>query len=217
LGVGAVLVFLGVTGDRLESLKIGDLEFALRRRANEAARRGDVETAEALQRAADTISQRVARVAGTYKSVRGTMAAGPGRTIEMDKIIKQSGEDAHAPGVDQEEVLSRLWTGSEGARVWALGVLQERPELATTRAILEAIQRPDAPFDRFYALTLAESFIRLQREMWPCERVRNLVQGQLDRNAYGEDKHSIVAAEQLLSAIDNHLRKIRTQRQQERG
>src|SRR3954469_14334072 len=74
LGVGAVLIFLGLMGNRLESLKYGDLEVALRRKADEAERRGDVEAAEALQRAADTIGQRVTQVADRYQDVRLRMA-----------------------------------------------------------------------------------------------------------------------------------------------
>jgi hypothetical protein len=54
-----------------------------------------------------------------------------------------------------------LWTGSAGARAWALGVLQARPELATTRAVLETLQRPEHMHDQYHALVLAVGLLRL--------------------------------------------------------
>jgi hypothetical protein len=199
LGVGAVLIFFGVVGDRLESLKYGDLEVALRRKADEAARRGDIEAAEVLQHAADTIGQRITQVASSYKSVRSTMPAGSARTARMEEIIEQARKDAYAPGVDQEKVLSLLWTGSEGARVWALGVLQARPELATTRAVLEALERPDEPFDHYHALVLAERFMAApQASSRARKRVREAVMAQLDSGAFGTDTDRHALANRLL-------------------
>ena len=199
LSVGAVLIFFGVVGDRLESLKYGDLEVALRRKADEAARRGDVEAAEVLQHAADTIGQRVSQVASSYKSVRSTMPAGSERTARMEEIIEQAPKDDYAPGVDQQQVLSLLWTGSEGARVWALGVLQARPELATTRAVLEALERPDEPFDHYHALVLAERFMTApQAGSQARKRVREAVLAQLDSGAFGADTDRHAMANRLL-------------------
>jgi hypothetical protein len=63
VGVGVILLLFAAAGDRLESLRYGDLEHALRRKADEAAERGDEQAARALRRAADTIGERVARAA----------------------------------------------------------------------------------------------------------------------------------------------------------
>ena len=199
LTLGAVVVLIVALGDRLESLRYGGLELVLRRRADEAADRGDLEAAKVLRRAADTIGQRVATVARSYKTLRGTMPAGPERTRRMDSIIEEASRDAHAYDIDQEEVLSLVWTGSEGARVWALGVLCERPELATTRAVLEAVQRPDQMFDQYYALKLAESFVTLSTtEDWARKRVAAAVRTQLESGALGDDWPSKEVAEEVL-------------------
>ena len=117
LTIGVILVLFAAVGDRLESLRYGDFELVLRRKADEAARRGDIVEAKALQRAADTVAQRVARLARSYTTVRGSMPAGLQRTAEMDRIIQEAETNADRPDIDQEEVLSLLWTGSEGARV----------------------------------------------------------------------------------------------------
>jgi hypothetical protein len=202
LGVGTILVLFAVLGDRLESLRYGDLELVLRRKADEAARRGDVEGAKALERAADTVSKRAARLARSYKSVRGSMPAGPERTELMERIIDEARKDAHAPDLDEEEVLTLLWTGSEGARVWALAVLQERPELATTRAVLEAVQRPDQMFDQYHALVLAELVIsRSATEPWVRKRIAAAVREQYESGALGDDDDSIEAAERILEQV----------------
>jgi len=108
-----------------------------------------------LQRAADAFGERVEKAARTYKTVRGNMPSGRARTKRMQVIVVEARKDVHAPYLDVERVLNLLWTGSEGARVCALGILQERPEPATTRALLEAVQRPDQMFDQFQALVLA--------------------------------------------------------------
>jgi hypothetical protein len=202
LAVGTILVLFIALGDRLESLRYGDLEIVLRRKADEAARRGDVEGARALERAADTVGKRAARLARSYTNVRGSMPAGPERTRLMERIISEARSDAYAPDLDEEEVLKLLWTGSEGARVWALAVLQERPELATTRAVLEAVQRPDQPFDRYHALLLAEKVIlRSATPIWTRERIAAAVRTQLDSGALGKDDDSIEAAKRILKQV----------------
>src|SRR6266516_1954778 len=116
------------------------------------------------------------------------MSAGTERTARMDAIIAEARTDAHARDLDEEEVLRLLWTGSEGARVWALGVLQERPELATPRAVLEAVRNPDQMFDQYQALVLADLFVRLPTtRTWTRERVVDAVRFQLQSGALGDD------------------------------
>jgi hypothetical protein len=92
-----------------------------------------------------------------------------------------------------------LGAGSEGARVWALGILEERPELATPRAVLDAIERPDWPFDRYHALLLARKFAELDTtRQWQRERLVAAVQAQLDAGAYDKDVDSIEEAKALV-------------------
>jgi hypothetical protein len=79
-------------------------------------------------------------------------------------------------------------TGSEGARVWALGILLERPEFATPRAVLDAIERPDEQFDWYHALELAQRFAELDTtHQWQRERLERTVRAQLKSGAYGKD------------------------------
>jgi hypothetical protein len=202
LGVGVLLVLFAAVGDRLESLRYGDLELALRRKADEAAERGDARAARVLRDAADTVGERVARAARSYKAVR-RMKPGRARTEKLDEIVAEGRRAAHEREIDEEEVLSVLWTGSAGARAWALGVLRERPELATTRAILEALQRPEHMHDQYHALALADQFLDLgTTEPWTRNRIGDTVRDLRESGAFGTDEACLRAADGLLDKID---------------
>ena len=206
VGVGSLLVLFAALGDQLESLRFGDLEIRLLRKADEAASRGDLEAARALERAADIVGQRVRKTAAAYKSARGGMPAGPERTAKMDAIIAEARTDARARDLDEEEVLRLLWTGSEGARVWALAVLQDRPELATPRAVLDAVKHPDQMFDQYQALVLADNFIKSGTSaIWTLERVGQAVHYQLHSGRLGTDPSSLNAARQVLKDASQRI------------
>ena len=202
LGVGVLLVLFGAVGDRLESLRYGDLELVLRRKADEAEERGDVQAARVLRQAADTIGERVARAAKSYKAVR-EMPPGRERTTKLDQIVGEGKRAAYDREIDEEEVLSVLWTGSAGARAWALGVLQARPELATTRAVLEALERPEHMHDQYHALLLAKRFVALDTtDRWDRMRIADAVRDRRDSGALGTDANSLDEAETVLKRVD---------------
>jgi len=206
VGVGSLLVLFGAIGDQLESLRFGDLEFRLRREAEAAVSRGDLETAKALERAADALRQRVKSATRAYKLLRVEMPAGEERSRKMTEVLNEGKRDAGAPDLDEEDVLRLLWTGPEGARVWALGVLQERPELATPRAVLEAIQHPDQMFDQYHALLFADNFVRFATsEIWTLERVGKAVHVHLHSGALGTDAGSVDQARQVLKDASRRI------------
>lgn len=200
IGAGSLLVVLGALGTQIESLRYGNLEFTLRRKADEAKLRGDLKAAEVLEQAADAVSERMTRSARSYESIRGGMAAGHERTNELDKVVENARADAHDSNLDRQHVFTRLWTGSEGERVWALAVLQERPELATTRAVLEAVQRPDQKFDEYHALVLAKKFVDLPTtEQWARERIVKAVESLVDAGLLGRDTARLKVAKDILA------------------
>jgi hypothetical protein len=204
LGFGAFLLLFAALGDRLESLRYGNLELGLRRKASDADRRGDFETSRILRNAADTLAGRAASAAERYKTIRKSMPSDLDRTRAMERLVAEARKDAGAPDLDQEEVLRMLGTGSEGARVWALGILQERPDLATPRAVLDAIERPDQMFDQYHALLLGTKFAAAPTtRTWTRERLARTVKAQLDAQAYGSDHDCINAAKALLQRVSD--------------
>lgn len=138
------------------------------------------------------------------------MPAGRERTGKMETITDEVREEARTLHIDdqvQEDVLRLLWTGSKGARVWALVILQEHPELVTPRAVLDAVKHPDEMFDQHQALSLADKFVRLQTtRQWQRERVAKVVREQLESGKFGlgEDRDSISLAERSLEYISRH-------------
>jgi hypothetical protein len=199
---GTVLVVLGGFGHRLKALRYKDLAFELYEEAQAAARRGDVARSRVLSRAADLVSGRAAQTADSYASLRASLPAGEERTIEMTNIFNRAVDEADGLEIDREDVLRRLWCGSEGQRIWALGVLTRRPQLATTRAVLEAIQRPDDMFDLYHALRLANTMLHLeQTQMWHQERIRETVRKLKADDAFGTDHDCLTTADEILAHV----------------
>jgi hypothetical protein len=202
LVAGTVLLVLGGFGHRLKTLRYKDVAFELYEEAQAAARRGDVARARLLSHAADLVSGRAAQIADSYASLRASVPAGGERTVEMTKIFNRAVDDADGLEIDREDVLRRLWCGSEGQRIWALGVLTRRPQLATTRAVLEAIQRPDNMFDLYHALRLAYTMLHLeQTPKWHQERIQETVQKLKNDDAFGKDRDCLALADEILAHV----------------
>lgn len=199
---GTVLVVLGAFGHRLKALRYKDLAFELYEEAHAAALRGDVARARALSHAADLVSGRAAQIADSYAALRASVPEGDQRTLEMTKIFNRAVDEADGLEIDREDVLRRLWCGSEGQRIWALGVLTRRPQLATTRAVLEAIQRPDNMFDLYHALRLAYTMLHLeQTQMWHQERIQKTVRELKEDDAFGKDPDCLAIADEILTHV----------------
>ncbi len=198
--LGSLMVLVGAFGDQLQSMREGNLELLLHQRAAEAKAHGDFETAKVLERAAHASGANSARVARARNGSPVGTRQGPEPGERMNAIIAEARGDAYASDLDAEELLRTLWTGSQEARVWALGVLQERPELATTRAVLEAVERPDQMFDEYYALTLADLFVQLpSTEPWARQRVIDAVRSQVESGSLKGDRDCNDLALQILT------------------
>ena len=153
---GTVLLMVVALGERIESLRWGDVELTLRRKADEAAAAGDTQLEKQLRSAADALARRAAPVAASYEAVRGSMGSGPERTRAMEAEVARAREDAFREQFDAAELASLFRDGREGERVYVLGVLQERPEFATAELVLEAIRSPRSAFEQYHSLLLAE-------------------------------------------------------------
>ena len=143
-------------GDRIETLRWGEVELTLRRKADEAAAAGDTDPERELRAAADALGRRAAPVAASYEAVRGSMSSGPERTRAMEAEIARAREDAASGQFDSAELTSLFRNGREGERVYVLGILQARPDLASADLVLDAIRGPRSPFEQYHSLLLAE-------------------------------------------------------------
>src|SRR5215218_6089601 len=146
LASGTVMLMLVALGDRIETLRWGEVELTLRRKADEAAAAGDTDLERELRAAADALGRRAAPVAASYEAVRGSMSSGPERTRAMEAEIARAREDAASGQFDSAELTSLFRNGREGERVYVLGILQARPDLASADLVLDAIRGPRSPF-----------------------------------------------------------------------
>lgn len=156
LASGTVMLMIIALGERIDTLRWGDVELTLRRKADEAAAAGDAQLERELRAAADALKHRAAPVAASYEAVRGSMGSGPERTRAMEAEIARAREDAISDQVDPAELARLFRDGREGERVYVLGVLQARPELATAELVLDAIRGQRSPFEHYHSLLLAE-------------------------------------------------------------
>lgn len=74
----------------------------------------------------------------------------------MEAEVARAREDARSGSFKKEDVLELFRTGGDGDRTYALGVLQEHPDLATLDVVLEAVRSPRSPFEHYHSLLLAE-------------------------------------------------------------
>src|SRR5215218_5635620 len=138
LASGTVLLMVVALGERIESLRWGEVELTLRRKADEAAAAGDTQLERELRTAADALEHRAAPVAASYEAVRGSMGSRPERTRAMEAEIGRAREDATRDQFDPAELARLFRDGRERERVYVLGVLQAPPELATAEFVLDA-------------------------------------------------------------------------------
>ena len=99
-----------------------------------------------------------------------------------------------------------FWTGTEGVRVWALGVLEARPELATPRVVIDAILRPDYMFDQYPGLLLAEVFLfQSTTRAWTRERILKAVRTVRDSGALGTDHDCLAVTARILATNETQI------------
>lgn len=199
VAVGGVLLLFAAFGDRLESLKYGDLELVLRRKAEAAADAGDVAAAADLARAADRIGARMQGTAESYRFARRDLPSGPARTAALEQLIDRARADGRDRAVDLDEVRRQFWTGDEGLRIWALGVLQERLDLVTPRMVINAVERPDHLFDQFHGLVLADKYVSMSTtKQLARTRVVRSVRGRVDSGDFDHDVDCLSLARAIL-------------------
>jgi hypothetical protein len=201
VAAGTVLLAIVALGERIESLRWGEVELKLRRQADVAAEAGDQNLERELRTAADALAARAAPVATSYEAVRAAMKPGPQRTAAMEAEIGRAREDAASSEFSREDLARLFRTGGDGERVYALGVMQERPELAVSDLVLEAVRSPKTPFEHFHALVLADI---LEPDLTPAQRqaLAAALRHLLESRAVRRDSDRAAVAARLLQRLD---------------
>lgn len=166
LAFGGVLLVLALLGDRIESLEFGGAKLRLRAAAaerfalaEESERRGDTATADRLRAEAQALLDAAGPIAADYRSVRGSMRAGPERTRALEEVVARARRLATEKPFEPAEVLRWLREGSEEERITALAMMQARRELRNFDAALETIEHSRSAFEQYHAMLLTAEMI----------------------------------------------------------
>lgn len=166
LAFGGVLLVLALLGNRIESLEFGGAKLRLRAAAaerfalaEESERQGDIATASRLRAEAQALLDAAGPVAADYRSVRGSMRAGPERTQAMEKAVFRARRLAEEQPFEPAEVLRWLRDGNDEERVTALAMMQASRELRNFEAALAAIKHSRSPFEQYHAILLTARMI----------------------------------------------------------
>jgi hypothetical protein len=206
---GVALLGFVLLGDRLELLKFGNLEFHLREVAHELTQEaagleamGDSEAAERLRAEARRLLLRMSPAARAYEDLRRTSPPGPQRIVELSKIVEDAREYVRQEHPTSEAVREVFASGSDGERVYALGMMREDPTLGDVDCILDAILHSHSAFEQGQALHAA---LQLKPRLSTADRARviDVVYAQFGRGGHiGQSTDRRRLATRLLSELD---------------
>ena len=165
---GLALLVLGGLADRIESLKVGNVEFHVRaavrqliRRADELEVQGDTAAAEQLREEAEHLLLQASPAARRYEELRRMQPSGRERTVEFRKLVDHARKFSREKHPSAEVVRGMFEGGSEGDRVYALVLMQEDPAAGDLSCVIDAISGSRSAYEQYRALRAAEEMLRL--------------------------------------------------------
>ena len=205
---GVALLLFALLGDRLETLKIGSLEFHLReaarqltRQAAELEAQGDTEAAARLREEAERLLLHASPAARAYEELRRTRPPGAQRVTELSRIINDARQYSHDQHPSADAVRQIFYSGGDGERVYALALMLEDPSVNSLDCILDAVSHSHSAFEQGQALQAA---LQITPGLGPEEKKRlvEAVQGQMRTEGHisrSTDRHRL--ASQLLNLL----------------
>jgi hypothetical protein len=211
LVVGGVALLLSVMlGDRLESLKVGNVEFRLREAALQLTQQavvleahGDLDAAERLRQEAGQLLLQASPAVRAYEELRRVRPHGAERLADLNRLIDGAKEYSRRNRPSAEAVSEMFSSGGDGERVYALALMEADPETSDVDCILDSISHSRSAFEQGQALRVA---LRILARLDSSDRGRlsDAIQQQLRSD--GHIEHSTERrrlAEQILAALDN--------------
>jgi hypothetical protein len=160
---GGILLVLALLGDRIESFEFGGSKLKMRAAAaekfalaEESEDRGDTATAARLRAEARVL---LGATASEYRAVREAMPEGLERTRALERIMDDARTLAAQEEFPADEVSGWLRDGSDEKRITALAIMQAKPALRDSDAVLAAIKDPRSAFEMYHAMKLAKQML----------------------------------------------------------
>jgi hypothetical protein len=162
VAAGVALLGFVLLGDRIELLKVGNLEFHLRAAARGLTREaadleaiGDKEAADRLRAEARRLLRHAFPSALAYEELRQTSPPSPQRIMELSKIVEVAREYSRREHPAAEAVREVFLSGGDGERVYALALMREDQAAGDIDCILDAIVNSRSAFEQGQALHAA--------------------------------------------------------------
>jgi hypothetical protein len=117
---------------------------------------------EKLKTLREDLEERLAALSETgtlYEDVRSKMPSGPSRTAELEKVMAEARARARDTDVNAEEARELFDRGSQGHRIAAIALAQERRDPDFLALVIEAIRHPASPFEQYHALRAAYAML----------------------------------------------------------
>jgi hypothetical protein len=211
VSIGAALLVVAAFWDRLESFELAGAKMQLRMverlrdRAAEAEARGDTAVADALRAEARAVLDEARPVAASYEQLRESLAPGPERTAKLDDLVAEARAAARRKAWEPAEARQLFESGTDGNRIYALGLMQEDERLRDFATSLEAIEYSRSAFEQWHALYLAQLMLPTltndqRREL---EAMLTKRPGKADHIRPGTDRWII--AQQILSQLTSNV------------
>jgi hypothetical protein len=113
---------------------------------------------EKLRRLRKDLEERLAALSETgtlYEKLRSDMPSGPARTAELEKVMAKARVIAKDTEVSAKEAKELFDPGSEGNRIAAIALAQEKRNPEFFPFVIRAIAHPATPFEHYHALEAA--------------------------------------------------------------
>jgi hypothetical protein len=159
---GAALLLFVLLGEKIEWLRVGNVELHLREAAlgltRQAARleaQGDTAAAEQLREEARRLLTRVSPAARAYEELRRARPQGAERVIGLSEIVSDARQYSRAEHPSADVVREIFSSAGDGERVYALALMREDPDAGNLESILDAICHSRSAFEQGQALAAA--------------------------------------------------------------
>lgn len=116
---------------------------------------GNQEQARQLRQEAVRILAEAQHLPRRYESLRQQLAPGSSRTLEMESVVSAARRSADSGLWTADQIRAMYDEGTDGERVFALGIMQGNTQVADTDRIVDALLRPRSSFEQLQALMAA--------------------------------------------------------------
>jgi hypothetical protein len=168
--------------------------------AREAEERGNWTTASQLKNEAASLDEQARRIASDYEKIRGSTTPSASRTRTLEGLMVAAREAARESKFDKDQI-RKFMEGGDGDRIFALGVMQEDPDVRDFELVVQGISNSRSAFEQYHALLLAQKMLADLNEAQQHE-LGNVIEKERRPGGYivpGSDRWAL--SEEILARI----------------